>query len=87
MRVMGLRLRSASTALMRAFSQAGRAVVSDSSTRAYTGSTVLALVGAGVAGPLTWPLGGGVVGVVTLTCWWAQAEVKSSIAAKESVFI
>ena len=67
MRVKGLRLRSASTAAMRAFSHCGRRLVSDTATRLYTGSTVLALVGAGVS-VLTSPLAGGVVGVVTLTC-------------------
>ena len=43
----------------------------------------MALVGAASVA-LTWPLGGGEVGVVTLTCWWAQAEVMSNAAAKEN---
>ena len=74
--------RSASTAAKRAFSQAGRAVVSDSATRAYTGSTVLALVGAGVEVPDTLGPSDGVVGVVTLTCFGAQAAVSKREAAK-----
>ena len=44
----------------------------------------MARVGAGESVPDTLPPGGGVVGVVTLTCWWAQADVRSKAAAMES---
>jgi hypothetical protein len=49
---------------------------------------VLALVGAGVSTPLAYPVVGGVVGVVTLTWLWAQAEVsKAQMANASRLFI